>query len=441
MHLNSPGGMNKPLRFFIFDVFTLSLPIILGQLGQQLIVAGDVYVAAKFSTQAAATIGVANGFLNPIFLFGIGMTMGVSPSFAFLRGQGFEIRDKGGSILVYSLLLGLIVTFLMLGLNYFVPYFGVDPILVPGIQEYMNIVSWSLPFALVFGGLKEFLQSFEDVIIPNAISLIAVLVNILVNYFLVFGYSGFPGLGEIGLAYASLFVRVLLCLAMILYTFKKFAIGRVDWQAIKVLVKFSLPIAFMFFLEVLAFCTVTVLSGQLGVVAAATNNIIMTIASVSFMIPLSLSSAAAVKVGHAFGANNIHNIVSYIKAIMVMVIGFCFFSIIAFGFFPGPILRAVTEDIEVLKLGISLLFIVALFQIVDAFQVSMSGILRGLGETKFPSLMVFLGYWIIGLPLGIYLTFFLDQGASGLWIGLAVSLTIVAISLGIFTNKKMKSLV
>ena len=126
---------------------------------------------------------------------------------------------------------------------------------------------------------------------------------------------------------------------------------------------------------------------------------------------------------------------------MVMVIGFCFFSIIAFGFFPGPILRAVTEDIEVLKLGISLLFIVALFQIVDAFQVSMSGILRGLGETKFPSLMVFLGYWIIGLPLGIYLTFFLDQGASGLWIGLAVSLTIVAISLGIFTNKKMKSLV
>lgn len=433
--------MDKSLKYFIKDVFILSLPIILGQLGQQLIVAGDVYVAAQFSTKATATIGVANGFLNPIFLFGIGMTMGVSPSFAYLRGQGEKLEDKAGSIFVYSLALGLFVTLVMLVLNRFIPIFGVDSSIVPGIQEYISIVAWSLPFALIFGGLKEFLQSFEDVIIPNAISLIAVGLNVIVNFILVFGALNFQGLGEIGLAYASLAVRVLLCLAMMLYTFKKFRFGKIDWSAIYVLVKFSLPIAFMFFLEVLAFCTVTILSGKLGVVPAATNNIIMTIASVSFMIPLSLSSAAAVKVGHSFGAHKILDVKNYIKAILVMVLGFCFFSIIAFGFFPETIMGAVTEDQSVFELGVSLLFIVALFQIVDAFQVSMSGILRGLGETKFPSMMVFVGYWIIGLPLGYYLTFNLERGTSGLWVGLAVALTVVALSLGIFTNNKMKKLV
>ena len=100
-----------------------------------------------------------------------------------------------------------------------------------------------------------------------------------------------------------------------------------------------------------------------------------------------------------------------------------------------------TQDTAVIDLGIKLLVIVALFQVFDAFQVTLAGVLRGLGETTFPSLMVFLGYWIIGIPSGIYLTFWKGQGASGLWVGLALSLAIVAVSLGLFSYKKFKTLV
>ena len=432
--------MTKSLKSSVNEVLSLSIPIILGQLGQMLIVAGDVYVATRHSTHAVATIGVANGFINPLFLFGIGMTMGVSPSFAFLRGRGQKIEDQGGSIFVYSLVLGFIVTIIMQILNQFISYSGVESVMVEDIQEYIRIVSWSLPFAIVFGGLKEFLQAFEDVIIPNAISIAAVFFNIVVNYFLVFGVGSFEGMGQVGLAYASLSVRVVLCLVMMVYTFRKFKFGRIDFEAIFVLMRFSLPIAFMFFLEVLAFCTVTILSGQLGVVPAATNNIIMTIASVSFMIPLSLSSAAAVKVGHSLGMGDIKGIKEYIKAILVLILAFCLFSIFVFGFLPEVLMSALTEDPAVFKLGVSLLFIVALFQVFDAFQVTMSGILRGLGETKFPSMMVFLGYWVIGIPFGVLLTFYGDMGAAGLWIGLATSLAIVAISLGIYSRQKIKTL-
>ena len=440
MYPDQNSRMSLTLRASVKEVLFLSLPIILGQLGQMLIVAGDVYVATRYSTHAVATIGVANGFLNPLFLFGIGMTMGVSPSFAYLRGKGQDIKDQGGSIFVYSLILGILITLVVLGLNQFIPFSGVESSMVPDIQEYIRIVSWSLPFALVFGGLKEFLQSFEDVIIPNAISLGAVFVNIVVNFVLVFGWGDYAGMGQVGLAYASLSVRIALCFVMIFYTFRKFKFGKVDFEAIKVLVRFSLPIAFMFFLEVLAFCTVTILSGRISVVAAATNNIIMTIASVSFMIPLSLSSAAAVKVGHALGAKDIDGIIQYIKGIVVLIFLFCMVSVFIFGFLPEGLMRLVTQDPEVFELGVALLFIVALFQVFDAFQVTMSGILRGLGETRFPSMMVFLGYWVIGLPLGIYLTFYAGEGAAGLWIGLAVALSIVAISLGLYTNKKIKTL-
>lgn len=433
--------MSVDLKSSISSLLKLSLPIIMGQLGQMLIVAGDVFVATKYSTEAVAAIGVANGFINPLFLFGIGMTMGVSPSFAYFRGKGEDIKDNAMSVLVYSLVLGLLISISMLFLNRFIPYFGIDPKIVPGIQAYIDIVSWSLPFALIFGGLKEFLQSYEEVFIPNLISILAVGLNIAVNYLFVFGYESWNGMGQIGLAWASLSVRILLGIVIIFYTFSKFPIGKIKFNVIKVLAKFSLPIAFMFFLEVTAFCTVTILSGRLGVVPAATNNIIMTIASISFMIPLSLSSAAAVKVGHSFGANNIKDVFGHTKAIILCTFAFSLFSILVFGVFPNTIMHFMTQDNAVIELGIKLLVIVALFQVFDAFQVTLAGVLRGLGETKFPSLMVFLGYWIIGIPSGIYLTFWKGQGASGLWIGLALSLAIVAVSLGLFSYKKFKTLV
>ncbi len=422
------------------SILVLSIPIIVGQLGQMLIGAGDVYIATKFSTHAVASIGVAGGIINPIFLFGIGLMMGVSPSLAFLRGEGKEDEDHLFSIIIYSLAVGLLLTGALLIVNEFIWVFGIEASLIQSINTYIDIVAWSIPFAIVFQGIKEYLQGFEKVFLPNLLSILAVFLNLGLNYFLVFGGLGFSGMGEVGLAYASLIIRIILCIAIIISIIGKFHIKKISKELISKIFKFSFPIAFMFFLEVLGFATVAVLSGKLGVIEAAANNIIMTLASISFMIPLSLSSAVAVKVGHSFGRKDKEGILEHIRGVLITTIIFTICSISFFIFAPQKLMELITNDVDVIQLGVKLLFIVAIFQLSDGIQVVLSGVLRGMNNTKISSIMVLIGYWIIGIPTGIYLTFFAGFGAVGLWSGLAISLFLVAITLGIGTVKVFREL-
>ena len=194
----------------------------------------------------------------------------------------------------------------------------------------------------------------------------------------------------------------------------------------------------MFFIEVLAFCTVTMLSGKLGVLEAAANNIVMTIASVAFMVPLSVSSAVAIKVGHAYGKQDRDLVIAFVKSAVFMILIYVAFSASLFAIFPRELLEFTSSDVALIDLGVKILYVVAVFQIVDSLQVIFSGILRGLNNTTVSSLLVFIGYWIIGLPIGIYMAFYDDKGAYGLWIGLAISLGMTALFLFIFLQRMLR---
>lgn len=422
------------------DLFSLAFPIILGQLGQMLIGAGDVFVATLHSTQTVAAIGVATGFLNPIFLFGIGLMMGVSPVIAAKIGKGEDMRRSLSSVLLIAFMSGVFLSLVMIGVSEFlVDFASIEPELVAPVKEYISIVAWSFPFALVFQAGKEYLQAFEEVMAPNLLALGAVALNIALNYFLVFGLAGFEGLGGVGLAIASFAIRVVLCLALLGLLFKE-KWGPINIGLSKDILRLGLPTAGMFFLEVLAFCAVSVLSGKIDVVSAATNNIILVLASLTFMIPLSISSAVAVKVGNAFGARNYRLLEEYSKAAIFISLCFTICSAAMFYLFPAAIMRLTSEDSAVINLGIQVLFIVALFQIVDGAQVTLAGILRGVEKATQTSAMVFVGYWLIGIPLGAWLAFEKQWGVIGLWTGLAVSLSILASSLLIYCLVGRKSL-
>ena len=405
-----------------------------------LIVAGDVFMASLYSTKAVASIGVASGFINPIFYFGIGLTMGISPSVAKKRGEGDHRFDGIVSTALYGVCVGLALTLVMLFLNQTIPYFGIESILISSMQEYIFVIAWSFPFAIFFQAIKEYLQGFEMVIFTNIISILSVFLNLALNFFFIFGLGDFEGFGEIGLAYASLSIRIVMALVIGIYVFLKLKLGRVSLTYIKETLSFSLPIALMFFVEVLAFCVVSILSGRIDIISAATNNLIMTIASVSFMIPLSLASATSVKVGHAYGLQKRELVVKYIQASFICVSFFILCSSLSFFIFPEFIMNSFSPDQAVVSLGIKILFIVAIFQFSDGIQVLLSGILRGLESTKISSLLVFIGYWVIGIPSGIYLTFYLGVGVQGLWVGLALSLSIVALALSIITMKRLKTI-
>lgn len=416
------------------ELLALSFPIILGQLGQMLIGAGDVYIASLHSTTTVAAIGVATGFVNPIFLFGIGLTMGVSPVLAIKIGRGQNMRSSLKSILLFALLSGVCLSIVMSFFGvYLVDLSGIEKELVEPVKQYIGIVAWSFPFAMLFQAGKEYLQAHEEVVVPNLMALGAVVLNLAVNYILVFGLFSFEGLGIVGLALASLLIRVVLCLAILAYLLKE-KWGSASFGVIKDLLRLGFPTAFMFFLEVLAFCAVSVLSGKIDVLSAATNNIILQLASLTFMVPLSISSAAAVKVGNAYGSKNYRLVEESAKAAVFISLSFTVISAALFYFFPVAIMSITSQDSEVVQLGVRLLFIVALFQIVDGLQVTLAGILRGVEKAFQTALMVFVGYWFLGIPFGIYLAFMSDGnwGVTGLWIGLATALSILATCLGVY---------
>ena len=412
----------------IKSLFILSLPIIAGQIGQMLIGTGDVYIAGLYSTKTVGAIGVANGLINPIFLFGIGLMMGISPVLAIDSSKNKDTQKSLSSILIYSFIVGIVLSLITFIFTFFIDLFPLEPALIPSIKTYIQIVTWSFPFAYLYQAIKEYLQAREEVFWPNLLSLIAVVVNVGVNAFLVFGYGSFQGVGEIGLAYASFIIRVLLFISVLFLVRNELKL-EFNLKLIKRVFRFSLPVAFMFFLEVLAFCSVSVLSGFFSVVAAAANNIIMTIASIVFMIPLSISSAVAVRVGNAFGAHDKNKLLQNAMSAIFISFLFTLASAISFTLFPESIIRVFTHDKSVIALGVRLMGVVALFQLFDGLQVTLTGILRGMERTKLSSIVVFIGYWILGIPFGLLMAYYFDMRVYGLWIGLAVSLALVAIIL------------
>jgi MATE family multidrug resistance protein len=422
------------------DLFLFSLPIIFGQMGVMLISAGDMYVASAHSTLSVASIGVATGVFNPVFLFGIGLMMGISPSMAIKRGKGEDTHKYLKSAIVYSLLVGLALTIIMLIVNQFVPYFGIEKEMVKPVQRYIEIIAWSFPFGLVFQAIKEFLQSFEKVFMTNFIALVAVVVNLGFNYIFVFGMFGTTAFGYDGLAYASFAIRIFLAMVLLILTRKYLSWGKVDFNFIKSTFKFSLPIASMFFIEVLAFCVVSILIGGMGVATAAANNILLNVASITFMIPLSISNAVSVKIGARFGEKDLDGIKKYSYAAIFISTVFMIITASLYILFPEQIMKFVTQDPEVISIGVSLLFIVAMFQLVDGLQITLAGILRGMELTKESFIAVLTGYWLLGIPFGLVLAFKFGFDARGLWIGLATSLAMVAIALSFVFLKELKRL-
>ena len=169
--------MIKVFKFHSIKELTLfSIPIILGQLGIMLISAGDMYVASSHSTLSVGAIGVATGFFNPIFLFGVGLMSGISPALAIKRGEGEEVEKQLLNAILFATIAGFLLTFLTLGFNFCIPYLGIDKEMLEYVQRYISVVAWSFPFAYIAQAIKEFLQSFEDVFFANFISIVALIV-------------------------------------------------------------------------------------------------------------------------------------------------------------------------------------------------------------------------------------------------------------------------
>jgi multidrug resistance protein, MATE family len=340
--------------------------------------------------------------------------------------------------IVMSLVVAVPTALMLFGVSHLLSRWGLDPAVLPLTQPYLEIVTWSLLPLLMYATFRRYLQGM-GVVRPVMIALFAAnLVNVVVNWVLIFGNLGAPALGVRGAAWATVISRV----AMAAYLFAVIVIrerGRrpglfetpftIHRSWMERLFRLGFPAAIQITLEVGVFAAGTALAGKLTPIALASHQIALNIAACTFMVPLGISSAGAVRVGHAIGRSDPRG--AERAGWTALLFGALFMTCAAtmFVLFPQVLIGAFTRDPGVLALGSSLLLVAAVFQLFDGLQGVATGVLRGLGDTRTPMLWNLFGHWFVGLPLGYTLCFVIGYGVVGLWWGLSTGLIICGVAL------------
>jgi MATE family multidrug resistance protein len=409
------------------ELLVFALPVMAGQLGLMLIGAGDMLIATQHSTTALAAIGIAVAFANPVFIVGLAFHMALSPLIARYRGEGRDTQHLAWNCLLYTGMLSLPFVAGTWGVSFLVPMLDYDPVITEMVVSYLRISAYSVPGAFLYSSLREWLQAHERTFLANATSLLAVAVNLYLNWALCFGRHIFPELGVDGLAWASLTVRYLMGFALLIPLLPLILRHRrLERNFLKEAFMLGAPTSVGIFLEVMAFCSVTLAVAKFGEIQTAANNLVLTLASCTFMIPMAIASAVGVKVGHAYGEKNAQQLRRFAWTGLLCSVGFMACSATVFTFLPETVLGLFGANSDVLEFGTKLIVWVALFQVFDGAQVTLASILRGVGIAKPVSVIIFVGYWIIGLPLGWWLAHHQNWQGQGFWIGLTISLMLVS---------------
>lgn len=431
----------KTYYVYVKELLNLAMPMIMGNLGMILIGAGDVFVAARYSTNTLASISIANSIISIIFLFGIGLLASISPLLSNFRGSRDNVKKYFLPAIGFSMILAFLSSILVLLFIPILGNMGFDPILVPSIEKYMFVCAFSTFGAYLQMALKEYLQAFEIVLFPNFLNIISVFVHLFLDFVLVFGLFHFPAMGIMGLAAATLISRTMFGLILLFYCLKFIKVRKYrDLDYFKNLLKIGFPIAMAIVLEVAAFNVITLLIGRVSGVYAAAQNILLTLVTATFMIPLAISNAIAVKVGFANGACNFFDLKRYSFAGIAVSVGFMAICAFGFIFFPKFFINIFTNDPELLKISVPILVLAGFFQIFDGIQVSLGGVFKGLKKTNIVMFGDFTAYWLIGLPLGIVFAFKYHMNLYGFWIGLTIAIFSLAIILLFILFKQFKNL-
>jgi MATE family multidrug resistance protein len=318
------------------------------------------------------------------------------------------------------------------------PGFGINPAVLELTVPYLKPVTWSLLPLLLYAAARRFLQATGHETAVMVVLAIANGVNALTNWGLVFGKWGLPALGVVGAGWATFasrsFMAVVLVGAIVWFE-KRQGRGLLDssfgfeWTRLRELFALGLPAALHITLEMGLFSVATALAGRLDAASLAAHQIALSVAATTFMVPLGVSSAGAIRVGLAMGAGDRDGVRHRGWLAIALGVGFMAVAALSLFIFPADIINLFTNDVSVLAVGVSLLYIAAFFQLFDGLQVVTAGILRGLGDTRTPMVAGLVGYWVLGLPAGYWLCFGLDWGVSGLWVGMLVGLTTVGVVL------------
>jgi len=419
---------------------SLAVPVVLSEVGWVAMGIVDTVMVGSLGPAAIGAVALGNAVYFTPSLFGIGLLLGLDTLVS--QAFGREDHDDCHRWLAQGVYLACILTLplmLLIALASFaLGPLGIHPEVAGPAASYLRILLWGTLPLLIYAGTRRYLQGVGYVRVITITYVVANLINWLGNWVLIYGKLGFPALGVNGSALSTVIARIFMGAAMLGFAwryeqqrghplFRRWAAPNL--AKIRELVQLGLPAAGQIVLEVGAWNLMTFSAGWLTPVELATHQIALNYASLTYMVPLGVASAAAVSVGHAVGAGDPAR--ARRAGWMALGLGTSFMLLAALVFFvaPGPLIALYTRDPRVMAVGPSLLGLAAIFQIFDGIQTVSTGALRGLGETRVPMLANLVGYWVLGLPLGLTLCFVLHWGIYGLWIGLTAALILIATTL------------
>lgn len=427
--------------FYIKDISKIAAPIILGNLSFIMIGVGDVIVAGRHSTDTLAAVSIATAVLNCIMMFGIGILSTISAILSNYRGAGKEAEKYFFPALRFSSLLSIITSVIIVLFIPFIGKLGFEEKLVPLIEDYFWITAFSTFGAFLHCMAKEYLQAFEIVVFPNILTVICIFINLILNVIFAFGCGFIPEMGAAGLALASLITRYFMGFVLFAYCFMKINIKRFnDWNFYKDLIKVGMPSSLAIMIEFIGFNAIVVILGRISGIYAAAHNIVCTLTSVSFMVPLAISNATAVKVGFANGAKYFKSLKIYAYTGIAICVAFMACSATCVGLFPEALIRLFTNDKALLEVCQPIVYILCFFQVFDGLQVALAGVFRGIKKTKVVMISNFIGYWLVSIPLGCFLAFKMHLNLLGFWYGLFCAAIVICSIMSINLYLRFKKL-
>lgn len=429
----------------IYATFALSVPLVLTNLAQIAMTVTDVIFIGRLGPQSLAASALGANLYMAIAFFALGLVSATAPMVAnelgarknSVRDVQRTVRQGLWSAVIISVPGCLILWHgeaILLALNQ-------PPELAVLAQEYLRALLWAMPGFLGFLVLRSFVAALQRPRTALLAALAAIAFNAAANWVLIYGKLGFPALGLVGAGFASAIASLFLFLAMVVVVvfdrrFRRYHVfshlWQTDWPRFREFWRLGLPIAVATAFEVTIFNAAAFLIGMLGTIELAAHAIAIQVASISFMVPYGIAQAATVRVGHANGAGRPDDVMRAGWAAFGLGITAMALAALIMVVAPEALISSFLDindpaNAPVVAMGVSLLAVAALFQIVDGGQVLGSGMLRGLQDTRIPMLFTAVGYWGMGLPSGAALAFWAGWGSVGVWSGLAIGLSVVAV--------------
>ena len=440
---------------FTQETLKLALPVMLTQVGQVSVNLFDNIIVGKLlGAQALASVSLGNAIFFSIFIFGMGFSLAIPPLVSEAHSQ--HNHEKISSVFRHGFVVNLLIGLLLIGLIFclipFLPHLGQPKEILPDTISFLSIVTLSIFPFMIFQTMREVSEGLSFTIGVTKATIIANVINIILNYVFIKIFSW----GVAGSAWATFIARVFMMIFIYFVLLKEEKTSRYikDFslklnlfkkEIFEKLIRLGFPTALQMFFEVTAFAGAAFICGLVSARDIAAHQIALSMASFTFNLCIGFSVASTVMIGRKLGEKDFVNLEKV--GFNNLKIAFLFMLVCGIFFIFGrnilPTFFTKKEDIDVILLASKLMIIAALFQLSDGIQVTALGCLRGIQDVKIPSILTFIAYWVVAIPLGYYLTITQKMGAFGMWIALGIGLTISAVLLVLrfrnLSEKKIKN--